>query len=254
MGSEMCIRDSFTAGEEESGELHTGPKVELSLSEEHRRSVYSAKDLRMHPGLMRVISLSQEACLKLWKAPREQALKNDAFVNVLKQAAYGTVVWNDCHTKLYQELVRWRDKVAEVEGTYPGAVCSLDLLVSISKKMPSCHPSLRQIDFFLPTIIADESLGYSRELLSIVASFRSDCFVSNGDKSVSAVLVRSYKDRITVGQGEVEGSNASKEENERTSSSTHDNVRRAAVLVVVSTALGALAVFAMRSMMKRSKR
>lgn len=244
----------FTAGEEESGELHTGPKVELSSSEEHRRLVYSAKDLRMHPGLMRVISLSQEACLKLWKAPREQALKNDAFVNVLKQAAYGTVVWYDCHTKLYQELVRWRDKVAELEGTYPGAVCSLDMLVLICKKMPSCHPSLRQIDFFLPTIIADESLGYSQELLSIVASFRSDCVVSKGDKSVSAVLVRSYKDRITVGQGEVEGSNASKEENEPTSSSTHDNVRRAAILVVVSTALGALAVFAMRSVMKISKR
>ena len=112
----------------------------------------------------------------------------------------------------------------------------------------------RQIDFFLPTIIADESLGYSQELLSIVASFRSDCVVSKGDKSVSAVLVRSYKDRITVGQGEVEGSNASKEENEPTSSSTHDNVRRAAILVVVSTALGALAVFAMRSVMKISKR
>ena len=243
----------FTAGEEESGELPRGAREDLSSNEKHRRSVHSAKDLRMHPGLMRVISLSQEACLKLWKAPREQALKNDAFVNVLKQAAYGTVVWNDGHTKLYQELVRWRDKVAEVEGTYPGAVCSLDLLVSISKKMPSCHPSLRQIDYFLPAILADESLGYSQELLSIIGSFRHDCAVSNDDEDVAAVLVRSYEERIVDERAAVEGSIASEEENEPILSSSNDNFRRAAVLVVVSTVLGALAVFAMKST-KRPKR
>ena len=243
----------FTAGEEESGEFPRGEREELSTNEEYRRSVFSAKDLRMHLGLMRVISLSQEACLKLWKAPREQALKNDAFVNILKQGAYGTVVWNDGHTKLYQELVRWRDKVAEVEGTYPGAVCSLDLLVLISNKMPSCHHSLRQIEYFLPAIIADESLGYSQELLSIVSSFRSGCVVPNGDKSVSAVLVRSYKERIVHELFEVEGSNASEDENEPTSSSSNDSAPRAAVLVLVSAALGALTVFAMRSM-KRPKK
>ena len=243
----------FTAGEEESGELPRGAREDLSSNEKHRRSVHSAKDLRMHPGLMRVISLSQEACLKLWKAPREQALKNDAFVNVLKQAAYGTVVWNDGHTKLYQELVRWRDKVAEVEGTYPGAVCSLDLLVSISKKMPSCHPSLRQIDYFLPAILADESLGYSQELLSIIGSFRHDCAVSNDDEDAAAVLVRSYEERIVDERAAVEGSIASEEENEPISSSSNDNVRRAAVLVVVSTLLGALAAFAMKCT-KRPKR
>ena len=245
--------DYFTPVEEESGELLRSARDELSTKEERRRSVYGAKDLRMHLGLMRVINLSQEACLKLWKAPREQALKNDAFVDALKQAACGTVVWSDGHTKLYQELARWRDKVAEREGTYPGAVCSLDLLVSVTKKMPSCHSSLRQIDYFLPAILADESLGYSRELLSIVASFRSDCNVSNGDKDVPDVFVRSYEERIIVGQDESEDCNAGEMENEPTSSSTKRSFRRAAMLVLVSTALGAFTVFAMRHM-KRPKR
>jgi hypothetical protein len=129
----------------------------------------------------------------------------------------------------------------------------VDLLVLISNKMPSCHHSLRQIEYFLPAIIADESLGYSQELLSIVASFRSGCVVSNGDKSVSAVLVRSYKERIVHERFEVEGSNASEDENEPTSSSSNDSAPRAAVLVLVSAALGAPTVFAMRSM-KRPKK
>ena len=252
----------FTAGEEESDKSPQGTGGDLScqIPKQHdRRSVFIAKDLRMHLGLMRVISLSQEACLKLWKAPREHALKNDAFVNVLKQAVYGFVIWNDSRTKLYQQLVRWRDRVAEVEGTYPGAVCSLDFLVSISKRMPSCHWSLRQIDYFLPPILADESLGYSQELLSIVSSSRNDCTFITDEESVSALSVRSYKERIVGGRGKSEGNDCGEASTcdknvEPTSSLSNKSLKRAVALVLASTTLGMFAVFALRTMKSSKKR
>ena len=215
--------------------------------------------LRLHLGHMRVISSSQEACLKLWKAPREQVFKNDTFVDALKQAAHGTLNWNDDHTELYQNLVQWRNRVADVEGTYPEAVCSLDLLVSICKRMPSCHWSLRQIDYFLPAILADESLGYSGELLSIVGSSGSYCTSSGGEKEESTrLVVRSYEERISVGgdgigsecaTGNISSTSEENDEPQSTShpSSSHRSLKRAAALILASAALGTVAIIAMRT-------
>jgi hypothetical protein len=243
----------FTPGEEESDESIEGAGDEQSsqkAKKRKRRSVFSANDLRLHLSLMEVISLSQQACLKLWKAPREQIFKNDAFVDARKQASSGTLNWNDGHTEMYQNLVQWRSRVADVEGTYPEAICSLDLLVSICKRMPSCHWSLRQIDYFLPATLADESLGYSGELLTIVDSSRSYCTSSGDDKGVpTRLIVRSYEERISVGGNGIGGEcatgdiSSTSEENDEpqstsTPSSSNRSLKRAAALILASAAFG----------------
>ena len=258
----------FTPGEEELDESIEGTGDEQSsrkAKKRKRRSVFSANELRLHLGHMRVISLSQEACLKLWKAPREQVFKNDAFVDALKQASHGTLNWNDGHTELYQNLVQWRNRVADVEGTYPEAICSLDLLVSICKRMPSCHWSLRQIDYFLPAILADESLGYSGELFSIVESSGSYCTSSGGEKKESTrLVVRSYEERISVGgdgiggEGAIGNISSTSEENDEPQStsppsSANRSLKQAAAFILASAALGTVAIIAMRTM-KMSKR
>jgi len=187
----------FTAGEEsdlsfeDTGE-NRSENGRFGISSK-KRSTFSARELRMHAGLMRAIGLSQEACLRLWKDPREHATKNDAFIAILKRSAYGTAYWDDGHTALYVQLARWRENVARREGTYPGAVCSLDLLVSVCRQKPTLYLALRKIDYFLPALLDDEERGYSAELLSIVQS----SIVENGDGH-NATLVRSYNDRIVV--------------------------------------------------------
>ena len=83
--------------------MNTGPQ-----------EVVSAKDLRMNPQLMRVLSKSQENCLKFWNSNPESPLKNKRFVSLATKKAFTNAQLN-----LYHNLASWRIDVAKGNGDAP---------------------------------------------------------------------------------------------------------------------------------------
>ena len=136
-----------------------------------KRTVVTAKDLRMHLSLMRVICLSQEACLHLWKDQREKLFRNDSFLSNRRRAASGEVQWGDQDTALYEALSVWREGVARREGNSPAAICSLNFLVAVAMKRPVCIRGLRRIEYLLPAVLESNDGEHAEEMLSLVRSW-----------------------------------------------------------------------------------
>mmetsp|Transcript_4738 Transcript_4738/g.7202 ORF Transcript_4738/g.7202 Transcript_4738/m.7202 type:complete len:755 (+) Transcript_4738:143-2407(+) len=160
-GSSTSNEDGyFTAGSDED---ESKPQIQ---------SIYGAKDLRMQSSLMRLITTSQQRCLDLWKGKAENPYKCHALVQIMKRAATtGKIEWTHFHMELYEQLVAWRTSVAQREGVLVDFVCSLDFLVSVANKRPTCIWSLKRIAYFLPGLLEENgtsSFGYADELLSIV--------------------------------------------------------------------------------------
>jgi len=149
----------------------SGPK-ENGISSTHRqrqKSVFLAKELRMHVSLMKVISISQERCLSFWGGKKESPSKNEVHISLLRRTSSKDDAWRMSYISLYDKLVKWRDKVAKKEGIMPSQVCPLDLLVNVAYKKPVCMLRLRQIQYFLPIFLeSTESREHVDEMLAIV--------------------------------------------------------------------------------------
>lgn len=128
--------------------------------------------------LMSAISLSQKRCLKLWfgnEVADEPILRNPTLLSMIKDAAiqkgYGKY-WTDVHMQLYRKLVDWRKDVAQRELCTGADICSLDLLVFASYKMPLTAGHLRRFAYILPELLCDENLPYCDELCELVTTTR----------------------------------------------------------------------------------
>jgi len=153
---------------------------------EERTSIFRAKELRMNCKLMKVITVSQDRCLALWKPKEEPHMKNALLISFMRRAATGDGKWNDSHQALYQRLVDWRKHVALTQGVVPTHVCPLDLLVLISCKRPDCELNLRRLSYFLPESLNEDC---TNEILSLVRSSYEE------DEERSHLRVRFYTDR-----------------------------------------------------------
>lgn len=131
--------------------MNTGPQ-----------EVVSAKDLRMNPQLMRVLSKSQENCLKFWNSNPESPLKNKQFVSLATKKAFTNAQLN-----LYHNLASWRIDVAKEMETLPGKICSLDFLARVAFHRPLTVNGMRQIQYDLPPFLQGNET-YTNAIISLV--------------------------------------------------------------------------------------
>lgn len=130
--------------------------------------VVGAKELRMQPRLMRVISRSQDRCKDLWSSRAEPHLKNSVFQSMVTRGKRREVDWTPVNIQLYDALVQWRDRVAVSLECLPGFVAPLDFLVQVAYKRPTTEYSLRKITHFLPEVLEDPESEYREQLLTVV--------------------------------------------------------------------------------------
>jgi ribonuclease D len=145
-------------------------EIEITENDDISRvvKVVGAKELRMQPRLMRVISRSQDRCKDLWSNRAEPHLKNSVFQSMVTRAKKREIDWTAVNTQLYDDLVQWRDRVAVSLECLPGFVAPLDLLVQVAYTRPTTEYSLRKITHFLPEVLEDPNSEYREELLTIV--------------------------------------------------------------------------------------
>ena len=131
--------------------MNTGPQ-----------EVVPAKDLRMNPQLMRVLSKSQENCLKFWNSNPESPLKNKRFVSLATKKAFTNAQLN-----LYHNLASWRIDVAKEMETLPGKICTLDFLARVAFHRPLTVNGMRQIQYDLPPFVQGNET-YTNAIISLV--------------------------------------------------------------------------------------
>jgi ribonuclease D len=156
----------FNLSDDDEDEFYTPPNEDEGQPE--RKSKVGAKELRMQPDLMQVLSASQLRCLGLWTVKTETLSKNTQYSSLMKEAQNGEIEWTNSHATLLEDLMTWRTKIAAQEECLEGMVCSLDLLVSVAAKRPSSETALRRIKYHLPELL--QELNYREEILSIVQS------------------------------------------------------------------------------------
>jgi ribonuclease D len=136
--------------------------------------VAPAETLRMQPSLMQVLTRSQERCLLLWSAPKQQ---DDVFFferSLLDLWFFQQKIrsdWDDSNLRLYLELVEWRAGVANELGCSEEFVAELDFLVQVAWRKPASLWALRRISWDLPDVLLDFE-QYREQLLSIVKKYR----------------------------------------------------------------------------------
>jgi len=124
----------------------------------------------MNPELMRVLSKSQENCLKLWNSPTEPPLQNKQFLSLVAQyQREGKPSLTKSQLNLYETLAIWRETIAKQEEVLPGMVCSLDYLARIAFHRPS-RDGLQRINYVIPRIL----VKYESELVSFVKDSLSE--------------------------------------------------------------------------------
>ena len=157
-----------------------------------RKSVASAKVLRMQPQLMKVITMSQRRCLDLWKNQEETHEKNPVLMDLIQQSfSEVDINYNATNLELLECMVSWRKRVSKMEQCLPALICSLDLLVNMSWKQPTSAADLRRIVYFLPVFLEDDEKNYQEELLGIVRNH-----VSRHGIAIPSKLGKSYDSRL----------------------------------------------------------
>eukprot|EP00956_Cyclotella_meneghiniana_P013853 scaffold20320_cov68-Cyclotella_meneghiniana.AAC.4 len=122
--------------------------------------VLQATDLPPFHRLMQAMQVSNKRCLTLWTGSDNEHISK----HPIKAS------WSDSHYKLYTKLVKWRDNVAEREGVETYEVCSLDFLVHVAYKQPLDRYEMRRFAYFLPEVLANESLPYYQELCELISA------------------------------------------------------------------------------------
>lgn len=173
-----------------------------------RVSIVNAKDLRLQPRLMSVISKSQNRCKDLWSKRVEPHLKNTVFQSMVGRGKRKEIDWDASNIRLYDDLVQWRDKVAAELECLAGFVAPMDLLVQIAHKRPVTEAGLRKITHFLPDVLANSETAYRDELLAIVCkSLLGNVCLSLKDGEVDsddkAVLLYADRKQEAVSESEL---------------------------------------------------
>uniref|UniRef100_A0A6U2S7D2 HRDC domain-containing protein n=1 Tax=Leptocylindrus danicus TaxID=163516 RepID=A0A6U2S7D2_9STRA len=120
--------------------------------------------------LIQALVKSQKNCLRFWAHKEEVWMKNDQIISAIRRNK-----WTKLHSRLFEDLVKWRYKVAISEEIMPQIACPTSLLISVVRGRPTCESSLRRINPFLPELLEDEKCNYIEELLVLVrASFDDD--------------------------------------------------------------------------------
>mmetsp|Transcript_9566 Transcript_9566/g.23484 ORF Transcript_9566/g.23484 Transcript_9566/m.23484 type:complete len:711 (+) Transcript_9566:234-2366(+) len=131
-------------------------------------SLLRAGDLRMNPSLMRVISRSQENCLKFWNSDPEPPLKNKQFLSLAAQYRKESKAFTKSQLTLYYKIASWREDVAADEESLPGMICSLDYLARVAFHRPSSENGLRKINYTIPRFLTKDNRRYMKALFSYV--------------------------------------------------------------------------------------
>jgi ribonuclease D len=163
-------------------------------------NVVGAKELRLQPRLMRVMSRSQDRCKDLWKNQAEPHLKNAVFQSVTRGKKREIDL--TAFINLYDDLVQFRDSVAISLECLPGFVAPLDLLVQIAYKRPTTEYSLRKITHFLPELLEGPESQYREQLLTIV---RKSLEKQGVDPDADIVFLYANRQVQQVREREVEG-------------------------------------------------
>jgi len=163
-----CVAASRIATVDGSNERLPPRNMEETCSEDgtvgvEGQSRYSAKEIRMNMSFMSVISSSQERCLDLWRG--------DKIENPKKPTSFQKLT--PSQLELYEDLTRYRWKIAQKEGCTSGMVCSLDFLGSVAWMRPVTVAGLRQIQYHLPELL-DSSNPYLQGILDMCRQSRRD--------------------------------------------------------------------------------
>jgi ribonuclease D len=137
-------------------------------NKDQRKNDITSADLRLHPTLMRCLSVSQERCRDLWKGKPEKYFQNEMFLDLMKRGKRKQVDWSECNEDLLKLLYRWREEVAEDMECLPDFVMPLDLLISVAWKRPCTVYSLRRIQYNPPVLLQENKIYFNR-MLNIVA-------------------------------------------------------------------------------------
>ena len=169
-------------GEPEEDDGYRTPTNDSRQPKSATASTMQARDLRLQPELMAVLTKSQYRCLDMWTTKMEDLNKNDMFLTILQRAQDGQLVWTSTHRKLLDDLVVWRNGTAQQMQVLPAMLCSLDFLVTIAWKRPLSEAAMRRIQYFLPHFLLEENGRWLQEILAMVrASHKGNAIV---DKSI----------------------------------------------------------------------
>ena len=135
-----------------------------------RNPIARAEILRLQPGLMRVISHSQQRCRDLWTKGKESFINHPLRIRFAQQARRKEVVWTTSNEKLLEELVEWRDRTSQDLECLPGFVAPLDIMVPIALQKPTTEQGLRRISLNLPDVLEHEE-SHREALLEVIRQF-----------------------------------------------------------------------------------
>eukprot|EP00977_Amphora_coffeiformis_P023536 scaffold13528_cov169-Amphora_coffeaeformis.AAC.6 len=160
----VAAMDGAEVGSTEDEDRHS------SDGEGARNPIARAEILRLQPGLMRVISHSQQRCRDLWTKGKESFINHPLRIRFAQQARRKELVWTTSNEKLLEELVEWRDRTAQELECLPGFVAPLDVLLPIALQKPATEQGLRRISFNLPDVL-EQKESHREALLEVVRQF-----------------------------------------------------------------------------------
>eukprot|EP00537_Pseudo-nitzschia_pungens_P013781 CAMPEP_0172387508 /NCGR_PEP_ID=MMETSP1061-20121228/4802_1 /TAXON_ID=37318 /ORGANISM="Pseudo-nitzschia pungens, Strain cf. pungens" /LENGTH=678 /DNA_ID=CAMNT_0013117159 /DNA_START=236 /DNA_END=2272 /DNA_ORIENTATION=+ len=139
---------------------------------ENNKHVFSAVDLRMDLSLMRVISKSQENCLKLWNTAPESPMTNKQFLALAKQHKKDGRDLTKSQLALYAKLASWRESVARNEEKLPGVLCPLEYLARVAILRPATEGALKQIRWDLPQFLTSSGPHHRQHMAAMLGLVR----------------------------------------------------------------------------------
>jgi len=143
---------------------HSGQSsARMLVAKAKKKKIFGTDDLQHHENLLKVLKSSQKCCTQIWTHKREIPTRCDAFRNIQRREGPR---WLSCQTSVFEELFKWRQKVAIAEETLPGLICSTELLVSIAYKCPVTLQELKRVSFFLPELM--EEANYLGQMLTLI--------------------------------------------------------------------------------------
>eukprot|EP00536_Pseudo-nitzschia_multiseries_P003463 jgi/Psemu1/185876/e_gw1.53.13.1 len=156
--------------------LMTRDLINNSCAAGERKDVFHAADLRINLPLMKVISKSQDNCLKLWNTAPEAYLNNKQFLALAKQRKKDGKDLTKSQLALYASLASWRETVARDEEALPGVICSLEYLARVAVHRPATEEGLRQIRCDLPQFLTINN----RQHMAVMFGFVRESLAEDG--------------------------------------------------------------------------
>ena len=135
-----------------------------------RNPVASVAVLRLQPELMRVISHSQQRCKDLWSTQKEDFVNHSLRIRYAQQARRKEMIWTTRNETLLENLLKWRDRVANQLECLPAFVAPMDILLPIALQQPTSDEALRRTGLPLPDIL-EHDVEHRRTILNLIQDF-----------------------------------------------------------------------------------